>query len=229
MPNYDFFDPNPYGSHMKVINLVGKNKRVLEIGCATGQVTSRLAENGCDVVGIELSEESARVAQKYCKKVIVADVSDINNLEFFKYFDFILFMDVLEHLEYPLGVLKKLKICLKDDGLVVVSVPNIANWMIRWNLLWGNFEYGPRGILDETHIKFFNEKSARKILEDAGFEIIKSDIIPSLPLVKMRAKFMYIISKLRPNFFAVQFLLVGRIKSPISDLHNEKIGVLDEA
>lgn len=229
MPDYNFFDPNPYGSHMKAINLVGKNKRVLEIGCATGQVARRLAENGCEIVGIELSEESARVAERYCKSVIVADVSKINNLEYFKYFDFILFMDVLEHLEHPLDVLKKLKVCLKEGGSVIVSLPNIANWVIRWNLLRGNFQYTPRGILDETHLRFFNEKSARKLLEDAGFEIMKSDIIPSLPLVKVRAEFMYLISKLRPNFFAVQFLLVGRIKSPISDLHNEKIGVLDEA
>jgi 2-polyprenyl-3-methyl-5-hydroxy-6-metoxy-1,4-benzoquinol methylase len=228
MPDYNFFDPNPYGPHMKVINLVGKNKKVLEIGCATGQVTRRLAENGCEVVGIELSEESARVAQRYCKSVIVADVTKINNLEYLKYFDFILFMDVLEHLESPLDILKKLKICLKDGGLVVVSVPNIANWVIRWNLLWGNFEYAPRGILDETHLRFFNEKSARKLLEDAGFEIIKSDIIPSLPLVKMRAKLMYIISRLRPNFFAVQFLLIGRINSSSIDLHDRKMDVFNQ-
>ena len=212
MPNYDFFDPNPYGSHVKVINIVGKNKKVLEIGCATGQVARRLAENGCEVVGVELSEESARVAEGYCKSVIVADVSEIDDLNYSKYFDFILFMDVLEHLECPLEVLKRLKSCLKDSGSVIVSLPNVANWMIRWNLLWGNFDYAPRGILDETHLRFFNERSARKLLEDAGFEVTEFDLIPSLPLVKIRAKYRYMISKLRPNLFAIQFLLVGRKK-----------------
>jgi 2-polyprenyl-3-methyl-5-hydroxy-6-metoxy-1,4-benzoquinol methylase len=228
MPNYDFFDPNPYGTHMKVLNLVSKNKRVLEIGCSTGQISRKLSENGCEVVGVELNEESARVAQKYCKKVIVSDVCKIKATDYLNYFDFILFMDVLEHLDDPWDVLKKIKVYLKDGGLVVISVPNIANWAIRWNLLFGNFKYGTRGILDKTHLRFFNEKSAKKLLEDAGFEIVKYDIIPSIPLVKVRAKFMYLISKLMPNFFAIQFLLVGRIKSPGADLQNDSKGDQDD-
>lgn len=221
MHNYDFFDPNPFGTHMKVLNLVSKNKSVLEIGCATGQISRRLTENGCEVVGVELDEESAIIAQKYCKKVIVSDVCKIRASDYLHYFDFILFMDVLEHLEDPWDVLKKMKVYLKDDGLVVISVPNIANWGIRWNLLLGNFEYGPRGILDRTHLRFFNEKSAKRLLDDAGFDIVKYDIIPSMPLVRMRAKFMYLISKLVPNFFAIQFLLVGKIKSSGADRQNE--------
>lgn len=140
---------------MKVLNLVGKNKKVLEIGCATGQVSKRLAENGCEVVGVELDELSAQSAQRYCKNVIMLDVGKINAPEYNNYFDFILFMDILEHLNDPSNVLKRMKVYLKDDGLVVISVPNIANWAVRWNLLWGRFEYSSRGILDRAHLRFF--------------------------------------------------------------------------
>lgn len=227
MPNYDFFDPNPYGTHMKVLNLVGKNKRVLEIGCATGQISRRLSENGCEVVGVEFDEASALVAQRFCKNVIMLDVCKIDATDYINYFDFILFMDVLEHLDDPWNVLEKLKVYLKDGGYVVISVPNIANWAVRWNLLLGNFEYGSRGILDKTHLRFFNEKSAKRLLEDAGFEIVKYDIIPSMPLVRVRAKFMYLISKLKPNFFAIQFLLVGRVKNSEGSA-NKSIGDRDE-
>ena len=66
MPNYDFFNPSPWGVHTKALNLVGKKKRVLEIGCATGQVSRRLAENGCEVIGIEINEDSAEIAKTYC-------------------------------------------------------------------------------------------------------------------------------------------------------------------
>ena len=146
--------------------------------------------------------------------MIVSDVCKIRATDYLNYFDFILFMDVLEHLDDPWNVLKKMKIYLKDGGFVVISVPNIANWAVRWNLLWGNFEYGTRGILDKTHLRFFNEKSAKKLLEDAGFEIVKYDIIPSIPLVKMRAKFMYLISKLRRKFFCYSVLIGRQNKEP---------------
>lgn len=224
MLNYDLFNPDPYGVHMMALDIVGKNKRVLEIGCATGQISRRLSENGCEVVGVELDEESARVARRYCKRVIVSDVCKISIKEYLNYFDFILFMDVLEHLEDPCAMLKKAKDYLKEGGLVVISLPNIANWTIRWNLLLGNFEYTSRGILDRTHLRFFNERGAKKLLEEAGFEIVKYDISPSLPMVRGVAGFMHYISKLRPNLFAIQFLLVTRAKVSVAENQNESKG-----
>ena len=68
MPNYDFFDRNPYGTHMKVLNLVSKNKRVLEIGCSTGQISRKLSENGCEVVGVELNEELPELRRSTAKR-----------------------------------------------------------------------------------------------------------------------------------------------------------------
>lgn len=210
------------------MNLVGMNKGGLEIGCATGQLSRWLSENGCEVIGIEINREMAEIAKKYCRDVLISDIEAIEDLPYLD-FDFILLLDVLEHLRNPFALLQKSTTYLKKGGSIVISLPNVANWMVRWNLSFGRFEYSERGILDGTHLRFFNEKSAKRLLVDAGFEIVKYDIIPSLPLVKMRAKFMYIISKLRPNFFAVQFLLVGRIKSLSFDLHNRKMDVLDEA
>jgi O-antigen biosynthesis protein len=210
--NYDFFNSDPYGIHMKALNFVGMNKRVLEVGCATGQISRRLTENGCKVIGIEKNEESAKIAKKYCNDLIACDIETIEDLPYDD-FDIILMLDVLEHLRSPLATLKKLKAHLKDGGEIIVSLPNVANWRVRWGLLFGKFEYGEYGILDRTHLRFFNEKSAKELLLNAGFDIIEFDIVPTMPVIRPRASFAYNIAKLRTNFFAHQFLLVGKMKS----------------
>lgn len=212
MPDYDFFNPNPYGIHMKALNLVGKNKRVLEVGCATGQISRRLVENGCEVIGIEINENSAKIAGKYCYDLLVCDIETIENLPYHD-FDFILLLDVLEHLRSPLATLKKLKAYLNKRGCIIVSLPNVANWRVRWDLLFGRFEYSEYGILDKTHLRFFNEKSAKELLQHAGFDIIEFDIMPTVPIVHVRTSLAYAIAKMKVNFFASQFLMVGRVKS----------------
>jgi O-antigen biosynthesis protein len=212
MPNYDFFDPNPYGIHKKALDQVGKNKRVLEIGCATGQISRRLAENGCYVIGVEINKESADIATKYCKEVLVCDIESLESLPYSD-FDFILLLDVLEHLREPMALLEKLKAHLKKGGHIVVSLPNVANWKIRWDLLFGRFQYSEYGIVGRTHLKFFTESSSKKIMQDDDLDIVKFDIVPTTPLIRVRANFAYSIAKLRPNFFARQFLIVGTPRS----------------
>jgi len=209
MIRYDFFDPNPFGVHVKALNLVGMNKRVLEIGCATGQLSRRLAENGCEVIGIEINKETAEIAKKYCRDVLICDIETAEDLPY-RDFDFILLLDVLEHLRSPLALLQKIKKYLKKGGSIVISLPNVANWRVRWDLLFGRFEYGEYGILDKTHLRFFNEKSARALMHDADLEIVMFDIAPTLPIFRVRSSFAYPIAKVRPNLFARQFLIIGR-------------------
>ena len=68
------FDERKDGSHQKVVNLVGKNKVVLELGCGKGYVSERLKQNGCKVTGIDISKENVSRAKKFCDKVIVGNV-----------------------------------------------------------------------------------------------------------------------------------------------------------
>ena len=60
-------------------------------------------------------------------------------------------------------------------------MPNIANIYVRLKLLFGNFNYEARGILDKTHIKFFTLKSFRKLIEKSNLDIEKEDVTP-IPL-----------------------------------------------
>src|SRR5688572_10950575 len=68
-------DPNNSNcANAQLIRLVGRNKRVLEVGPAWGHVTKVLKDIGCRVTCIEMSHEMATVAQKVCDRMIVGDI-----------------------------------------------------------------------------------------------------------------------------------------------------------
>ncbi len=60
---------------------------------------------------------------------------------------------------------------LKDEGFAIVSIPNVANWMVRIKLLSGKFDYDG-GILDPGHLRFFTYRTAKRLLEDNGYKVI---------------------------------------------------------
>ena len=162
----------------KIIHLVGKNKKVLEFGCAGGHMSKVLKEKcGCEVVGVEINAQDAEMARAYCKDVIVGDIEDLAWCEKLAgaQFDVAIFADVLEHLKRPERPLEKVREFLKDNGCVLVSVPNIANVSIRLELLSGGFQYEELGILDDTHLKYFTLKSIINLIESAKLYVDSVD------------------------------------------------------
>ncbi|HWW63117.1 MAG TPA: class I SAM-dependent methyltransferase, partial [Thermoanaerobaculia bacterium] len=86
--------------------------------------------------------------------------------------DAIVLADVLEHLRNPAAVMQLIRASLADDGHVFLSVPNIANITVRLGLLFGVFEYRDRGILDNTHVRFYTMRTIKREIENAGFRIL---------------------------------------------------------
>jgi SAM-dependent methyltransferase len=87
-------------------------------------------------------------------------------------FDVIIFSDVLEHLYDPVGIIKSYQSVLKQDGIIVVTVPNIANIFSRIALLFGFFNYSETGVMDKTHIRFFNKKNLKELAEESHLKIV---------------------------------------------------------
>lgn len=160
-------------SHALIIELLGLDKRVLDVGCATGNLAEVLAGRGCRVTGIEIDPEAARQAEKHCERVIVGDVesldlgADLDEADF----DVIVFGDVLEHLKDPLQTLRRFKPFLQTEGYVIASIPNIAHGSVRLALMQGRFRYRSLGLLDDTHLRFFTRETVEQLFDDAGFLI----------------------------------------------------------
>ena len=205
---------NPYTVHSKMLEIVGKNKTILEVGCATGYMTKRFKKNNCNITGIEINPNSAEIAKKYCDQIIIGDIEITKDFPLKKdYFDFILFADVLEHLRFPLRTLVKFKKYLKPEGKIFISLPNVANYRLRMNLLTGRFDYTEIGLLDKTHLRFFTIKTAKQLVSDAGLNIVKLDVSPSWnSSIKLLNKFYYLITRAWKSLLGYSILILASKK-----------------
>ena len=169
-------------THAYALAMVGHNKSVLEIGCATGYFTKAMVERGCKVVGVELDPAAAGLAEAWAERVVVGDIDGDALWEQIddESVDVIVCGDVLEHLRDPLGALRAAVRKLKSDGVVVTSLPNVAHGDVRLQLLHGSFRYRDLGLLDRTHIRFFTLESVRELLRDAGLLVVdtKRVVVP---------------------------------------------------
>ena len=145
---------------------------ILEVGCAEGLTGNELKKKqGVFVAGIEMNEAAAEKARRVLDDVITGDIETMDLPYSAAAFDCIIFADVLEHLVNPLVALKKAKKVLKDDGTVIMSIPNVQFYGVVHQLIEGNWTYQKEGILDETHLRFFTFKEIEKLVEEAGLYI----------------------------------------------------------
>lgn len=165
-------------SHSQIVRRIPKYAQVLELGCATGEM-SKLMKDVCQaqVFGVEKDPQLAWQAQRHCDYVFTEDLDDEHSLDAlqFEKFDVITLVDVLEHLQHPETLLERLKPFMMDETVVLLSVPNVAHSSVRLELLTGDFRYEEAGILDSTHLKFFTLNTLRTTLERCGFVINEID------------------------------------------------------
>ena len=155
---------------------VGKGKRVLDIGCGEGYVSSVLVGDN-EVFGLEIAEPAIEEAKKKGIKAFTSNLEDIPLPD--RSFDVVLALDILEHLFDPVFVLREANRVLKDEGMLIISVPNAAN-------IYSRLIYTVTGELKDAaeiseirspeflfseHIRFFSAKKIRKTLQSTGFKI----------------------------------------------------------
>ena len=165
----------------KVARFVGRQKRVLEIGCGPGAITRILhGKNGCKVTVIEVDDEACRRVAAFCDEVLQLDLnapSWVDAVQRRGPFDVVVAADVLEHLSDPWWVLAQLKVFLAPDGYVVVSLPHAGHNAVIASLIDGDLEYGRTGLLDKTHIRFFALKNVQALFEETGFTITEASYV----------------------------------------------------
>ncbi len=174
-------DINGPSAPAAVVRMVGKGKRVLEIGAGPGSITRVLkGHGGCRVTAIELDEEAIKKLSPFCEHVYQSDLNDqswTSVLSNDEKFDVVVAADVLEHLYDPPTTLRAVKDILDADGSVVVSLPHIGHNAVIGCLLQKDFELQDWGLLDKTHIQFFGIENMQRLFNDAGFKIIEAEFI----------------------------------------------------
>jgi glycosyltransferase involved in cell wall biosynthesis/SAM-dependent methyltransferase len=168
-----------------MLELVPKTaKRILDIGCCMGGAGRTLKQRqACEVWGVEISPELARIAAQHYEKVIVGDIEDDSVWQQLPkgYFDCVICGEVLGHLIAPDRVLKRLHEVTVPDCTLVLSVPHVGHASVIRKILRGDFDYEPTGILDESHLRFFSRKNLWRLLMESGWLVSHSiaGIVPS--------------------------------------------------
>jgi SAM-dependent methyltransferase len=202
---------DPFDRGRMLSSAVGNGRRVLELGCSTGFVSALLKENGCSVIGVEIDPLAAQRAALICDRVLIRDLRSQDwSVDLDDTFDVVLMGDVLEHLASPQTLLKHLPSMLNPGGYIVVSLPNVVHWTVRAKVLFGRFRYQPVGLLDFTHLRFFDLRGARALIESSGYEIVEFRPIIGGHLSSRFRACWSTLARLRPNLFGYQFLFKAR-------------------
>src|SRR5260221_3896134 len=144
---------------------------ILEFGCAEGLLGQTVkARQDCRFVGIEIDPRAASQAQTRLDRVLCGDATELLS-SVGERFDCIIGGDVLEHLSDPWSFLTGLRAIAAPDALLILSVPNVANWAIVADLLRGRFDYAYIAIACAGHLRFFGRNTITDALEIAGWSV----------------------------------------------------------
>lgn len=172
-----YFDENSRNnSWANMLVFIPHGARVLDVGCATANFGQWLEQHrGCEVVGVDINAEDILEAQTKISAAFILDVTDPTALQTLGTFDVIVFADVLEHLVDPRAALRACKGLLKDGGSVVYSIPHMGHISVRFNVLEGRFPYAELGLLDRTHLHFYDRVEVDSLFAGAGFSIVEQN------------------------------------------------------
>jgi 2-polyprenyl-3-methyl-5-hydroxy-6-metoxy-1,4-benzoquinol methylase len=196
-------------------------RRVLDVGCGGGALGAALkAERpGCEVIGLEGFPEAAARARARLDDVLCLDLDSLEELppDAGK-FDAMVFGDVLEHLLDPVRLLRTLLPALADDGVLVLSIPNVKHWTVLFPLLVKDrWTYEDAGLLDRTHVHLFTCATAAEMLSGLGLEVVHvgvNDLAPLPPQMEPLAALAAALggdrTEAAARLGAYQYLLVAR-------------------
>jgi 2-polyprenyl-3-methyl-5-hydroxy-6-metoxy-1,4-benzoquinol methylase len=214
-------------SHSFALEEVSPGENLLIIGCGPLATIQPFIEKGCTVtlVDKQISVEQRVIAHS----AFEGNLDDCNLQKYFQEpIDCVLLCDVLEHLQDPEAFLKKLRTFMdSQNSRIIISTPNIAFAIIRISLLFGQFNYGPRGILDLTHKRLFTFGSLRRILMHQGFSILKIRGVPApfqlaLGLKSSFAKILLALNSLAiilsKKLFSYQVFVVAKPNPTVSQM-----------
>jgi len=139
-----------------------EGKRCLDVGPGTGRWLQFLKDNGAAYLGaVDISAESVKRCAKLCDKIQKADVeNDRFNFES-NSFDIVISFMILEHLRNPMNYLSEIVRVTKDNGVIMMTIPNITSFVSRMRMLMGIMPHAVT--CDETHVKYYTKRELKRL------------------------------------------------------------------
>ena len=187
----------------QVSKLIPKGSKVLDIGCNNGKLRNFL--DNCDYYGVDVDIE---LIKGLTKKGIKAKKADLNKDEIpFKSqkFDYILLLDIIEHVIDSKELLNQVKKRLNTKGKVIVTLPNDYHILNKIRFVFNKHltedPFTPYG-----HLHFFPIKSGERFLLQNNFKILKKILLPPIKPLIIPQFIKNLLARLFPQSFARDIL-----------------------
>jgi SAM-dependent methyltransferase len=190
-------------------------RRILDVGCGSGTLGLAIKERQpAEVVGLTYSEAEARGAAGRLDRVVVCDLNEFDPAELGT-FDCVICSHVLEHLYWPGRFLIACQPVLAPGGRLVVALPNVLAWRQRLAFLFGRFRYTDGGLMDRTHFRFFDRRTAHELVAGAGYRVVTRVAEGVFPLARFLPGLGRVLNRaavrLAPGLFAWQFVITAEL------------------
>jgi len=220
-------------SQQFALEQVSDGATVVDVGCGPGFMAAKLALKNVKTVSLDIQVQPE--TQKNSWRCIEADIEQYDFNDDFGKVDYILALDIIEHLKSPERLLQILRRRFSRDApKLIITTGNVAFLPLRIGLLFGGFNYGKRGILDMDHKRLFAFSSLRRTLEINGYEIVKVSGVPApFPLAigdGRLARFLLLVNRILIFFskglFSYQVAIIAKplptLEHLLEDAHEAK-------
>lgn len=181
-----FAKPHPVNRALQILKeWMGSGHFTLDVGCGSGFYTDLCRMQGNRIVGIDITAQvhtAHAMSLAVCMGNVEVSLPFPDNM-----FTQILCIEVVEHLLQPDLMLAEIRRVLRPGGMLIMTTPNYAYWVLRILYLFGRLPVGLsiryyNGVLNrvsvntpppwrEPHIRFFSPTSLRQFLSQGGFEV----------------------------------------------------------
>jgi hypothetical protein len=232
-PKFDYVQDNSVyslklgytSSHQFALDRIPDASFVLDLGSGPGLMAYELAKKNARTISVDRFIHPKM--DTYSHRAILADLEQFDFSTLNMHINYVLLLDIIEHLKVPEKLLTRLRDHFGDSQPeIIITTANIAFIITRIGLFFGQFNYGKRGILDLDHSRLFTFSSLRNILEITGYEIVEESGIPApFPLAignNIWSRTLLALNSLMIRFskglFAYQIAIVAKPKPTLMHL-----------
>ena len=195
---------NPLRTKFVMESIDTPNPKILDVGCGGGILSEALASSGATVMGIDLSEESIKVARQHAEgeglniEYLYESVEEVAR-KYSGEFDAVTCMEMLEHVPEPDKIIVACAQALKPGGQAFFSTINRTPKALLFVIIAGEYilHLLPKGT--HTFSKLIRPGELKKWSEKASLEFVRFASLVYNPLTR---KFKVAANKADVNYMA---------------------------
>ncbi len=212
---YTMYDQSRFEITKELIlnHITSIHPKILDIGCGSGELLKRMPFN-YDYIGIDDKQDVLNDIQRLGALTIKLDIEN-NPIPLQEKFDVVICTEVLEHMKFPEKILSEIQELVKDNGVVIISLPNEYTLWCRLGVIFGKgIDY--QGLTSNDHHKHFPTVKQSKEIVEKYFDIIKVeyrthiDVYNGLEgiMALIPYSWMMFVSEIFPSLFARGIIMV---------------------